>query len=70
MSQIMVDVEADGPIPADYSMVCFGAVVVELSLEKTLHARLKPISEKWIPECLPSVGSRERRRSSSMTRRR
>ena len=28
MTYIMVDVEADGPIPGDYSMVCFGAVVV------------------------------------------
>ncbi len=31
MSWIMVDIEADGPIPGDYSMVSFGAVVVELS---------------------------------------
>ena len=23
MSYIMVDIEADGPIPGDYSMVCF-----------------------------------------------
>jgi hypothetical protein len=28
----MVDVEADGPIRGDYSMVCFGAIVVEPSL--------------------------------------
>jgi len=27
MTYIMVDVEADGPIPGDYSMVCFGAKV-------------------------------------------
>ena len=27
MSYVMVDIEADGPIPGDYSMVCFGAVV-------------------------------------------
>ncbi len=24
----MVDVESDGPIPGDYSMICFGAVLV------------------------------------------
>ena len=24
----MVDIEADGPIPGDYSMVCFGAIIV------------------------------------------
>lgn len=29
MSYVMVDIEADGPIPGDYSMVCFGAVIVE-----------------------------------------
>ena len=28
MAYVMVDVEADGPIPGDYSMICFGAVVV------------------------------------------
>ena len=52
MSFIMVDVEADGPIPGDYSMVCFGAVVVEPSLGKTFYGRLKPISDQWIPEAL------------------
>jgi hypothetical protein len=29
MSFIVVDVEADGPIPAEYSMVCFGAVMFD-----------------------------------------
>ncbi len=60
MSQIMVDVEADGPIPGDYSMVCFGAVIVEPSLSKTFYGRLRPISEQWIPEALAVSGfSRE-----------
>jgi len=36
MSWIMVDIEADGPIPGDYSMISFGAVVVEPGLERTL----------------------------------
>ena len=41
-------------------MVCFGAIVVEPSLEKTFYGRLKPISEKWIPEALKVSGfSRE-----------
>ncbi len=30
----MVDIESDGPIPGDYSMICFGAVVVEEGLQK------------------------------------
>ena len=56
VSYIMVDVESDGPIPGDYSMICFGAVVVEPSLEKTFYGKLKPISEKWIPEALAVSG--------------
>lgn len=56
MSFFMVDVEADGPIPGDYSMVCFGAVLVEPSLGKTFYGRLRPISERWIPEALQVSG--------------
>ena len=56
MSYIMIDVESDGPIPGDYSMICFGAVVVEPLLEKTFYGELKPISEKWIPESLAVSG--------------
>lgn len=60
MSQIMVDIESDGPIPGDYSMVCFGAVIVEPSLNQTFYGRLRPISEKYIPEALAVSGfSRE-----------
>jgi DNA polymerase III epsilon subunit-like protein len=61
MSYIMVDVESDGPIPGDYSMISLGAIVVEPSLTKTFYAELKPISEKWIPEALGVSGfSREK----------
>ena len=60
MSYFMVDVEADGPIPGDYSMICFGAVLVEPSLGKTFYGRLRPISQQWIPEALQVSGfSRE-----------
>lgn len=60
MSYVTVDVEADGPIPGDYSMVCFGAVIVEPALERTFYAALAPISEKWVPEALQVSGfSRE-----------
>ena len=52
MSWIMVDIEADGLIPGDYSMVCFGAVVVEPGLERTFYGELQPISEKFVPEAL------------------
>lgn len=60
MSYIMVDVESDGPIPHKYSMVCFGAIVVEPSLSKTFYGRTKPMSEQWDPEALAISGfSRE-----------
>lgn len=60
MSYVMVDIEADGPIPGDYSMVCFGAVIVEPSLSKTFYGQLNPISDKWDPEALKVSGfSRE-----------
>lgn len=52
----MVDIESDGPIPGDYSMICFGAVVVEEGLTKTFYGQLKPISDKFIPEALAVSG--------------
>ena len=52
----MVDIEADGPSPGDYSMVCFGAIIVEPSLARTFYGRLKPVSEKWDPEALKVSG--------------
>ena len=60
MTYITVDVEADGPIPSDYSMICFGAIIVEPDLKNTFYGKLKPISDKWIPEALRISGfSRE-----------
>ena len=60
MSLIMVDIESDGPIPGDYSMVSFGAVLVDEQLDKTFYGRLKPISDQYIPEALAVSGhSRE-----------
>ena len=56
MAYIMVDVESDGPIPGDYSMICLGAVLVREGLEQTFYGRLRPISEQWIPEAL-AIGS-------------
>jgi hypothetical protein len=56
MAYVMVDIEADGPIPGDYSMVCFGAVIVEAALDRTFYGKLAPISEKWVPEALRVSG--------------
>ncbi|TWF42727.1 DNA polymerase III epsilon subunit-like protein [Chitinophaga polysaccharea] len=52
MAFIMVDVECDGPIPGDYSMISFGAVLVNDTLDETFYGQLKPISDKFIPEAL------------------
>jgi hypothetical protein len=52
----MVDIESDGPIPSDYSMVCFGAIIVEPELNRTFYGRLRPISERFIPEALAVSG--------------
>jgi hypothetical protein len=56
----MVDVEADGPIPGDFSMVCFGAMMVRPGLTDTFYGQLAPVSERWDPEALAISGfSRE-----------
>lgn len=56
----MVDIESDGPIPGDYSMICFGAVLVDEQLDRTFYGKLKPISEQFDPTALSISGfSRE-----------
>lgn len=60
MSYIMVDIESDGPIPGDYSMVSVGAVVVDEKLDNAFYGKLKPISKKYLEEALDISGhSRE-----------
>lgn len=56
MAYVMVDVEADGPIPGDYSMICFAAVVVREGFEQTFCGRLKPVSAHWRPDALAVSG--------------
>lgn len=56
MSYISVDIEADGPIPGDFSMISFGAVIIDNKLNKTFFGKLNPISDKWVPEALAISG--------------
>ncbi len=56
MAYIMVDIESDGPIPGDYSMISFGAILVNEKLDQTFYGKLKPISDKFIPEALAVSG--------------
>lgn len=46
MSWFVVDVEADGPYPPDYSMICFGAVLVEPALSRSFYGEVSPISDQ------------------------
>lgn len=61
-----VDIEADGPIPGEYSMLSFGLAVagrfdgrrfvaVEPSA-RTFYAELAPINERFVPEALAVSG--------------
>jgi len=56
MSYVIVDVESDGPIPAEFSMVCFGAVIFDDLLDKTFYGKTRPISERFEPEALAVSG--------------
>ena len=55
---IVVDVEADGPIPGKYNMVSFGAVLVDKAgrLDKTFYGKVRPITKEFIPEALAVSG--------------
>lgn len=47
---VMVDVETDGPIPGDYSMLSFGAVAFNGYI---FHSGIiKPISDNFMPEAV------------------
>ena len=56
MRYIMVDVEADGPIPGDFSMIALGAIIVDDTLDKTFYRCLKPMTERWQDESLEVAG--------------
>jgi len=56
MCWISIDVEADGPIPGDYSMVAIGAVIVEPELSRTFYGKLHPISGKYLETALKICG--------------
>ncbi|MDB6110233.1 MAG: exonuclease [Pedosphaera sp.] len=60
MSFIIVDVASDGPIPAEFSMVCFGAVLFDEPLDKSFYGQTRPNSDRFVPQALAVSGfSRE-----------
>ncbi len=56
MTYVMVDIEADGRYPGDFSMIALGAVIVEAPLMRSFLGQLKPISDEWNAEALAVSG--------------
>ncbi|HEY8447619.1 MAG TPA: exonuclease domain-containing protein [Thermomicrobiales bacterium] len=58
VTYIVVDVEADGPIPGKYSMVALGAVVLDDPRDSAnqFYATLRPMTEHWQAEALAIAG--------------
>ena len=50
MSYIIVDVGSDGPIPVEFSMVCFGPIVFDDRLDQTFYGQIRPVSDRFVPE--------------------
>jgi DNA polymerase III epsilon subunit-like protein len=53
---IVVDVESDGPAPGLYSMVCFGAVVVEPGEARSFKGLTAPVTGQFDPSALAVSG--------------
>jgi DNA polymerase III epsilon subunit-like protein len=56
MSYVIVDIESDGPIPAEFSMVCFGAVILREPLDQSFYGKTRPVSERFDAESLAISG--------------
>lgn len=56
MTYIMVDVETDGQIPGDFSMIAIGAIAVTTALNNSFLAYLKPITDNYDPNALKISG--------------
>jgi ribonuclease T len=52
---ISVDIEAAGPVPANYSMLSLGAVAVD-DLRQTFYVELKPVNDNSVPDAMKVVG--------------
>ncbi len=53
---VMIDVESDGPVPGLFSMISFGAVIVDEQLDKTFYAEMRPISDQYQIDALKVSG--------------
>src|SRR5690554_6639686 len=53
---VIVDVESDGPLIGENSMICFGAVILDKELNKAFYGRVKPISPHYEKSVLDISG--------------
>lgn len=54
---ISVDIEADGPIPGDYSMISFGACVVgSEGWHEEFYIELRYMTDQFVPEAMAVSG--------------
>ena len=54
---ISVDIEADGPIPGDYSMISFGACIVGgTAWHEEFYTEIRYMTDQFVPEALAVSG--------------
>ena len=54
---VIVDVEASGPIPPDYSMIELGAVaIMPDETFRTFGVLVKPLNDRFVPSALEAIG--------------
>ena len=56
MKSFIIDVEANGPCPGLYSMVSFGAVLVDGKNQVTFKGEVKPITELYDQGAYDAIG--------------
>lgn len=52
----VVDIEASGPIPGDFSMIDIGIVKIDKDLKTTFRSRIQPITGNYNRQALNSIG--------------
>jgi len=58
MSDFIIDIEADGPVPGIYNMIEIGAVLLKHGeLDVTFHRKIIPQTNNWLTEALKSIGT-------------
>jgi hypothetical protein len=67
MSLVVVDVEADGPIPVTTRWFALGAIIADESLNRKFYARSGQSPQKWMDEALRVCGFTRQETLPSMT---